>query len=344
MKAIHGIMALCIAAVLLSDRDATGADISLPALEVTERTTEPLLKADKPWEDFCIGYCQVLRHAGKWQMWYAAYDHRYRTDSDGVLCYAESPDGVTWTKPNLKRVDHEGSLENNIVLADGIHGATVFIDPQAEAAERYKIVFVKLIGRVWTVFGGVSSDGIQWNLLNEPLLNHTSDTQQSCFRDGDVYRLYVRMWNGGDYTGTRLVGHSESTTFGKFPAPEPILAADDGDPAGMQFYNSAVAKLGERSYAMFPSAFYTGEDVVRVHAAVSRDGVHFQRQGRTPLVELGAGFDSRAMYAGPGAVPAEKPGDFWIYYVGSSAGHDAASPTTLKFGGGIGRFLVSVKE
>jgi hypothetical protein len=32
----------------------------VPNLTVLERTTEPLLKADRPWEDFCLGYCRAL--------------------------------------------------------------------------------------------------------------------------------------------------------------------------------------------------------------------------------------------------------------------------------------------
>ena len=38
---------------------------------ILERTTEPLLKADRPWEDYCIGYTQVIRDGGAWHMWYA---------------------------------------------------------------------------------------------------------------------------------------------------------------------------------------------------------------------------------------------------------------------------------
>ena len=49
--------------------------------------------------------------------------------------------------------------------------------------------------------------------------------------------------------------------FGKFPAPRPILEADEQDPKNMQFYNSAVTKVRDGLYLMLPSGFYKGEDV-----------------------------------------------------------------------------------
>ena len=45
-------------------------DNKSPVIAVSERTAEPLLKADRPWEDFCLGYCQVLREGDKWHLWY----------------------------------------------------------------------------------------------------------------------------------------------------------------------------------------------------------------------------------------------------------------------------------
>src|SRR6185437_3965272 len=112
-------------------------------------------------------------------MWYAAYDHNYHIDADGVLCYAESNDGVRWRKPELGLMDYDGSKQNNLVLGKDSHGACVFLDPRAVAAERYKIAYVRLVNKRWLVFGGTSADGIHWTLGDKPLLAQNSDTQQS---------------------------------------------------------------------------------------------------------------------------------------------------------------------
>jgi hypothetical protein len=312
---------------------------------ISQRTVEPLLTADQPHEDFGIGYCTVLRDGERWRMWYEAFDHTYRSDADDFLCYAESDDGVHWRKPALGLVAHAGSSANNILLdgrqMGGVHGSSVFIDPGAPAAERFKMVFVSWREGGWWVFGAASADGIHWQRGEEPLLKHNSDTQTVCFRDGDRYRLYVRMWSGDLFQGKRLVGYTESRVFGNFPAPRPILAPDESDPPNLHFYNSAAAKARDDLYLMFPSAFYTGEDRVAPHLAMSADGCAFTRVGRDPFVALGAGFDSRGIYVAPGLIPAGEPDAWWVYYAGTHIGHDDNQPEQARYAGGIGRFLLT---
>jgi predicted GH43/DUF377 family glycosyl hydrolase len=323
-----------------------GGDNSVPDVTLTllDRTTQPLLKADRPWEDYCIGYCQVMRIGGTWHMWYASYDHAYRNDADGHLCYARSNDGVTWEKPNLGLVEFNGSRDNNILIARGIHGHCVLHDEAAPAAERFKMVYCDLTtANEWHVFAATSPDGLQWTLSEKPILARNSDTQQTIVRDGDTYRLYVRLWTGpAPFTGNRIVGLSSSKDFQQFPDPAPVLQADAKDPPNMQFYNPAVSKLRDNLYLMLPSGLYTGEDAVRVHAAVSSDGEHFRRVANRPLLELGQGFDRMGIYVAPGAIPSDRPDEYWFYYTGSNAGHDASTPDKLKFGGGIGRFRLKV--
>ncbi len=311
---------------------------------ISHRTVEPLLRADQPHEDFAIGWCTVLRDGAQWRMWYDAYDHTYRDDADGFLCYAESDDGEHWRKPALGLIEHAGSRANNILLdgrrRGGVHGSSVFVDPCAPADERYKVVFVSRREGGWWVFGATSADGIHWQHREEPLLRHNSDTQTVCFRDGDRYRLYVRMWSAEAFQGKRLVGYTESPSFDDFPPPCPILAPDEADPPNLHFYNSAAAKAREGLYLMFPSAFYTGEDLVIPHLAVSADGRTFTRYSRAPFLPLGAGFDSRGIYVAPGLIPTDDPNAWWVYYSGTHVGHDQSRPEEVKFAGGIGRFLL----
>jgi len=318
-----------------------------PKLTIEARTKDPLLVADQPHEDYCIGYCSVVREAGRWRLWYEAYDHTYRNDADGYLCYAESRDGVHWEKPNLSLVEVNGSRDNNVLISGretgGIHGHNVFLDPAAPPADRYKIVFTRWLEGKWQVFGGASADGLYWRLSDAPLLAHNSDTQNVCFRDGDVYRLYVRQWSQPSFGGKRIVGYTSSPAFRSFPDPETILRPSSLDPDNLHFYNSGATRLGEGLYLMLPSAFYTGEDVLRVHAAWSTDGRAFQRLGREPLLDAGEGFDSMGLYIAPGAIPADEPGAYWFYYVGTSMGHDQSVSSKTRSMGGIGRFLLKVR-
>lgn len=89
---------------------ATAAEGENPlVLTVLERTTEPLLKANRPWEDRGVGYCQVLKIGDQWHLWYSSYDDQYKDDNDSYLCYARSGDGVHWEKPSLGVYSYRGS-------------------------------------------------------------------------------------------------------------------------------------------------------------------------------------------------------------------------------------------
>ena len=331
-------------------------------LKVLERTTAPVLKSDKPWESFCINPCTVIREGNTWRMWYECFDSDYKSDNDAYYCYAESKDGVRWEKPDLGIVEYKGSKQNNIIVAGpavgGLHGESVFLDPAAPPAERYKLVYVKMVrqppsmdftaaNKDWEIRGGVSSDGIRWRMLDRPLLTRLSDTQHVCFRDGDVYRLYMRMWRtdgrGPGDNRRRTVGHTKSRTFGDFPQPTEILRPDEQDPPDVDFYNSAAAKLRDDLYLMFPAAFAHDSDLVVPQVAFSCDGEHFLRPDRQPVLPLGKGFDSKGIYVSPGAIPADKPDRYWIYYAGHDFKHGEALPNLIRKRGGVGRALIEVK-
>ncbi len=338
------IVLLCVFEVWFSPTATAANPDEAPSLAVLERTTEPLLKSDHPWEDFSIGYCQVMKIGDQWHMWYSSNDRNYHDDDDTYLCYARSEDGVHWEKPSLGIYSYQGSTDNNI-LCFATHGVTVFHDEKALPLRRFKAVGVREHqGDGWWIYGATSPDGLHWSWREEPLLKQNSDTANVCIRDDGVYRLYVRMWTEGLYAGKRIIGYCESATFGDFGDPVAILSPDDRDPADFHFYNAATTKLADDLYLMFPSGFFTDSGNVVPYAAFSRDGKSFQRLGRTPLLELGEGFDKTGIYIGPGAIPAEKPNTYWIYYTGVTAPHDGNDPSKISHDGAIGRFLLEVGE
>jgi hypothetical protein len=64
-----------------------------------------------------------------------------------VVCYAESDDGITFTKPNLGLFDFNGEKNTNIVLiGSGVYGDrycnSVIVDErEKDASKRYKMAF-----------------------------------------------------------------------------------------------------------------------------------------------------------------------------------------------------------
>ena len=70
------------------------------------RPAEVVIKTDRPWEGE-MGFGQtVILHKGRYLMYYQA---------SNKVCYAESRDGITWTKPNLGIIEVDGSRANNLV-------------------------------------------------------------------------------------------------------------------------------------------------------------------------------------------------------------------------------------
>jgi hypothetical protein len=286
-----------------------------------------------------------MRIGDQWHLWYDAYDRNYRNDADCYSCYAQSKDGVHWQKPALGIYTYQGRKTNNI-LGFGTHGTTVSYDAHAPASERFKAIGVRFhAGQEWWVYGATSPDGRHWKWLDKPLLKKNADTANVCMCDNGSYRLFVRMWTGQTaFSGVRIVGYAESPVFGSFPDPKPILQPDKSDPSDFHLYNSATAKLRDDLYLMLPSGFFTKTGNLLICAAYSRDGKRFERLGRTPLLNLGKGFDSSGMYVGPGAIPGEKPNTYWFYYFGTATPHDKNEPKKVRHEGGVGRFLLEVVD
>jgi hypothetical protein len=151
-----------------------------------------VLPFDKPWEGAFCAYVTVIKAApDKYQMYYRGHSRASGGDQDKnqVTCYAESSDGITWTKPSLDLFPRGEHKANNIVLADAApvtHNFSPFLDanPAVKPDERYKAVG----GYHDTgLIAFVSADGVRWRKLrDEPVL-----TKEGAGFDGDRKRSMV---------------------------------------------------------------------------------------------------------------------------------------------------------
>ncbi len=188
-----------------------------------------VLAFDESWEGPFSGYATIL-HAGEtYQAYYRGTGQggvKKDTDDHQVVCYAESRDGVHWTKPSLSLFPRDGKATTNIVLADAApvtHNFCPFLDsrPGVKPEEKYKAV------------GGyhepglsafVSPDGVHWKRLQDrPVLTR----QDVGFHEGDGsivfdsqnvafwsaaeqrYLLYYRVYRAGK----RRIARVESDDF-----------------------------------------------------------------------------------------------------------------------------------
>lgn len=110
----------------------------------------PVITEDKPWE-MAIAWTSVHRDpaTGRYQLWYQAYAGKraQRKTHECVVCYAESEDGMAFTKPNLGLHEFNGEKDTNIVLiGSGLYGDrygnSVIVDAkEPDPAKRYKMLY-----------------------------------------------------------------------------------------------------------------------------------------------------------------------------------------------------------
>ena len=159
---------------------------------VATKHDSPVLIPDKPWEEEgSIGsYLTVLydRSMNKFRMWYLAN----RTG----IGYAESIDGINWTKPN---VASDG--QNNIVFTLSNHFSVSIDQHETDPQHRYKAAYM---GPEVKATLAHSPDGINWTSYNggNPVTGRAADTHNQIIWDplAGIYRLYTRTdfgpWGG----------------------------------------------------------------------------------------------------------------------------------------------------
>jgi len=335
------------------------------------RDGQILIKPDQPWEmdpegqEQRIGiYSCVLKEDGKVRLWYD--QRRGKDDAEIRVCYAESEDGIHFTKPTLGLHEVDGSTANNVVLpGPRIAGAAVWKDPNAPATHRYKTQTKVYPSEQLEMHS--SPDGLHWELFGIPKVGHI-DTQNIIFWEPGIerYLFFTRLWalNLDKVKRYRTVRRLESDDLMTWDNEQVVLTPDEADwdihervqerPA-VDFYGAAVFPYegADRAYIMLAQSTWAwmgweeaglGPATIDVQLAVSRDAEHFERAGgRRPFMSLGpeGRFDSRFLWALPN--PVVMGDELWIYYVGSNRDHAPSNkldPAATEDLSGIGRAVL----
>ena len=192
-----------------------------------------VLRFDKPWEGVFCGYCTVIRDGNKFRLYYRG---RGEAGADGSVlentCYAESRDGVSWTKPSLGLYEIESSFDNNIILAGDApftHNFSPFLDNNPHRKENEKFKAMAGIEKSG-LFGYVSEDGIHWKKLGNAALIKKGqfDSQNVAFwseKEG-MYLCYFRTWTTDGYQGYRTISRTTSKDFIHWSEPELMTFGD----------------------------------------------------------------------------------------------------------------------
>lgn len=240
---------------------------------------------DTPWEGNISYYHTVFQDGDLYRMYYRGqhYDepnNRYGSES---VCYAESRDGIHWTKPELGLVEHDGSRKNNIIWkGKGSHNFAPFKDsnPACPPEARYKA----LAGG--PLFAFRSRDGIRWEKIrDEPVITKGAfDSQNLGFWDSTRNR-YVEF-HRGFRDGLRDIMTSTSEDFIHWSEPEWLIHS--GAPREHLYTNQIQPyPRAPHLFVGFPKRFVPtrrGIDhripgVSDACFMISRDGRTFHRRG-----------------------------------------------------------------
>lgn len=316
------------------------------------------LQLDTPWEERGLGYINIFKSDTLWHLWYESFGENSlssgKLDYNSYFCYAQSKDGINWIKPNLNYTaygDYEQTnilISNNGIPNNGIHGMTVFLDPNASKSEGpYKMVYARWIDSLssnW-VYGMTSNNGKVWE--NERLIKrHYSDTQTVSYFYNGNYKLYYRFWSGNSHgRGFRQVGYSEAKTFDiSLGDKHEEIKFKNKDVSKLHLYNNATRVVNGEYELMFPSVYKPEEDVMEPKVAYRRiDDINKEFTFYEPENQLFKGLPNfRVLYVAP-QVNEISEGKYLIYYSYKEEGHNTILDDEIQYTGKIGRFILEIK-
>ena len=281
--------------------------------------SDPIIVADRPWEAR-----SALQPQHAWQR-DGEYHLLYR--SGNRMCYARSVDGAVWAKPDLGQVEYESSKRNNLI-ADLSPNPGFFEDPTAPPETRFRAMIQEggwhdadtgeMIGdeegkrrlrrqdlegerysgprtvlRHW-VAGFASADGIRWHRMADRIADFPADGGVAPGYDPDTGLYFSYLRPSG--VGRRAIALTSTTDFLEWPEPTLVLYPDPQDAADVSFYGAGYFRYPGLYplHCLLLQIYHQNTDHLDNQLAVSRDGVHWFRPERRPIVgvgDLGEGDD-----------------------------------------------------
>lgn len=326
---------------------------------------------DQSWETALQIRCAPVwdNQAKRYKLWLLT-----STPVEGVAgtTYAESLDGLKWTKPILRQWKFQESLENNFVAVEPNSAwpanamENVIYDPDdADPQRRFK-GFLGAFGRQPIV----SPDGIHWKKLDVPELPSQDESNLSYDRQRRTFIATLKtngpfgrshgIWTSKDFltwTNTDVLIHADEEDQRLAKANIQARLADDqlqqpryNDPAD---YNADIYNVGvfryEGLYVAMPAVYHaTGKIPVgntdgfhHIRLSSSRDLRTWQHVGdrRTfigPPPVKGDAFDLTQLL--PPSAPVVRDDELWFYYTGLKYRAEPAQPES----GGIGAICLAV--
>ena len=252
----------------------------------------PVLCKEHPWEDYRIEHPVVVYDADakRFRMYYTAFADAITTaDVGGVICVAESDDGLHWTKPMLDGHLRDGA-KTNIVLTGEVEATYMHvIKAPAQGDQAYQGVYLQRNPPGTTGCSGLfvteSSDGLHWT-TGKRITQTKCDTMPSLVWYAAQGRYFV--FTRAQLSHPQSVGHLRGTgilasaDFEQWTEKVGVnlLTEADGWPRNQVHALTATA-LGDLLIGQVPIFHLErqGDNMhasFDVHLAVSRDGWHWR--------------------------------------------------------------------
>ncbi|MBL8813197.1 MAG: hypothetical protein JNM43_23720 [Planctomycetaceae bacterium] len=321
--------------------------------QATKRA-EPVIVADRPWEGTSAitgpyVYGTVLREGDRFRLWYQVLNE------GNHVGYAESSDGVRWTKPELDVVKYQGDQKTNLVVSafapersSGVHchNPSVIRCPDSLGPNR-RFALYGFDGNSKGPRVAFSADGIHWDYAWDA---QNSKSANPLFSSSDVVSFFYdpyenRMcstWKTRNRRGRAVgVALSSDGLQWKKVLDGPVFVADDHDPDETQIYGMPVFpyqglyvglpwiysaryfRYGEYSVDKLHEAQRDSPRTMDVQLAWSWDLINWTRPiQRQPLIPRGTSDDwDRGMIVTARA-PIVVGDELWFYYGGTDKVHD----------------------
>ena len=305
----------------------------------TRHPANPLIVQDHPWEANHISvYGTVLRdpETNRFRCWYQASRGKPTIPDtpDGpetskyYICYAESPDGIAWTKPMVGRRPFAEFERHNIIIP-GSHSICVHHTPEdPDPARRYKAAGGPLIA--------FSPDGLQWDVHDWKYAVGKNDTGTSVVRWGGKWMGYVRNQEFDERPSgnlQRAVGITVSDDFVHWTPKETVWKTDEADGyPWTQPYGLCATACGDQLIALLPLVKLEEIDGnnslgdMEIQLMTSRDGRNWHRVAdRAVFLAQGPGGDiderpwDNSVY--PSSTLLTVDDEVRLYYTGSNGRH-----------------------
>ncbi|MBI3848932.1 MAG: hypothetical protein HY298_01380 [Verrucomicrobia bacterium] len=287
----------------------------------------PLIVREHPWEGTGphLGGSVLFDPQDRlFKMWYSIWSsnaYYNKLPFSYNVCYAESPDGITWRKPSLGLFDYAGSKDNNVIRlgTDKTQNIDVCLNPKPRA---FTGKFLAIHNQKGGVFVSSSDDGKSFKFTwQTPAISYHSDTHNNFVYDEvcDRWLLFCRpRAYAGDHK--RRVSVQESRDLQHWTHERNILVPTETDKP--EFYGMTVFRRGDLLFGQLQT-YDRGTGFMHSELAWSGDGQVWDRiPTHPPFLERGAAGSWEAGMVMAAESPVEVGDELRFYYGGFPLPHD----------------------